>query len=320
MNLFDIHSVYIWFLIFLAGIFILVKAADYFNKSAENIGLSFGMSPFIIGILLTAIGTSLPELITSVLAVLSGSSEIVAGNVTGSNISNILLIIGIVAVVNRLPIKMHAEFINVDLQFLIGSTIFATICLVDGKFTMFEGILSLTAFLVYFIYLVRSTKFSRIESRMQAKEKKAGFRDYLQFVFSGFLIYIAAQIVIESIVFVSGYYRIGAGIVAAGALALGTSLPELVVSLDAVKKGNVDYAIGNILGSSIFNSFLVLGYSSLFGQLKVETEVISIALPFMVVATFLFYLMTRDKTVTQWEGYLYILIYILFISKLLSTI
>ena len=318
MDIPDFGSIYIWILIFFAGLFILVKSADYFNKAAESIGLSFGMSPFIIGILITAIGTSLPELVTSVLAVSGGESEIVPGSVGGSNVANIFLIIGVVSIIHRLPIKMQADFINVDLQFLIGSAIFATICCYDGTFTLLEGILSLLAFAVYFIYLIRSTKMSRLESQLETEVNRATSKDYFQFIFSGILVFIAAQIVIESVVHISDYFQIGSGIIAAGALALGTSLPELVVSFDAIKKGNVDYAIGNILGSSIFNSFLVLGLASMFGKIIVEDEVIQIVLPFMLVATFLFYLLTRDKTVTQWEGYLYILMYILFISKLVS--
>ena len=320
MNIPDPGNIYIWIFIFLAGLFILVKSADYFNKAAESIGLSFGMSPFIIGILITAIGTSLPELVTSVLAVIKDTSEIVPGSVAGSNVANIFLIIGVVSIIHRIPIKMHADFINVDLQFLIGSAIFATICCYDGLFSHLEGILSLIAFVVYFIYLIRSTKMSRLESKLESEAHKATVKDYLQFVFSGILVFIAAQIVIQAVVYMSHYFNIGSGIIAAGALALGTSLPELVVSFDAIQKGNVDYAIGNILGSSIFNSFLVLGFASVFGEIVVEQEVIQIVLPFMLVATFLFYLLTRDKTVTQWEGYLYILLYILFISKLISMV
>jgi cation:H+ antiporter len=313
-----INNIYLWLLILFLALFILVKAADYFNKAAETIGLSFGMSPFIIGVLITSIGTSLPELITSIIAVLQGASEIVPGNVAGSNVTNIFLILGIVAIVHRKPILLMSEFITVDLQFLIGSALFISIAFSDGIFSLFEGILCLSAFVVYFFYLLKSARKTRAFFPGNKEKEKAGVKHYLQFVFSAGLIYGAGQLVIRGVVFVSEYYMIGTSVIAAGVVALGTSLPELVVSLDAVRKNKSDYAIGNILGSSIFNSFWVLGFSSLFGVIIVSLEVISLIMPMMLIATFLFYMLTRDKVITLWEGMLFLLFYILFISKLLS--
>ena len=134
----EITNIYLWFLILGSGLFMLVKAADFFNKAAEIIGLSLGMSPFVIGILLTAIGTSLPELITSVLSVSHGVSEIVPGNVCGSNVANIFLVIGLVAAIHKRDIELRAQFINVDLQFLIGSAMFVAFCMWDGEFSRVE--------------------------------------------------------------------------------------------------------------------------------------------------------------------------------------
>ena len=315
----EITSIYIWLLILVVGLFVLVKAADYFNKAAERIGLSLGMSPFVIGILITAIGTSLPELITSVIAVVQNVSEIVPGNVGGSNVANIFLVIGVVAAVNRKKIELHAEFINVDLQFLIGSAIFAAFCMWDGEFSRVEGILSLAAFAVFFFYLWKNTIDSRKESKAKAERPKASWKDYVQFVVSGIFVFGAAQMVIRSVVFTADHFEIGSGVVAAGVVALGTSLPELVVSLDAIKKGKSDYAIGNILGSSIFNSLWVLGFASMFGTLTVSENVKEIVIPFMLAATGLFYLLTRDKVISRWEGYFYVVFYALFMSKLALT-
>jgi len=313
----EITNIYLWLLILFLGLFVLVKAADYFNKAAETIGLSFGMSPFLIGVLITALGTSLPELITSIIAVTQGASEIVPGNVAGSNITNIFLIIGIIAIVHRKPIHLISEFITVDLQFLIGSALFVAITFSDNRFSLFEGILCLAGFAIYFTYLVKSTKKSPIQQGGNTAERASNVRSYLQFILSGALIYGAAQVVIRSVVFTADHYHIGSSVIAAGVVALGTSLPELVVSLDAVRKNKTDYALGNILGSSIFNSFWVLGFASLFGTIVVSDEVVYLIMPIMLVATFLFYMLTRDKTITAWEGALFLLFYILFISRLI---
>ena len=319
------------FIILFAGLLVLIKAADYFNRSAESIGLSFGMSPFTIGILITAIGTSLPELITSIIAVNQGASEIVPGNVAGSNVTNIFLVVGLVAMVNRKPIELMQSFITVDLHFLVGSALFSAICMADGQFTFFEGVLSLMAFGVFFFYLVKSTKSNGngnsnlSDIALTIKEEgtpptRAGFKTWIILIISGAFIYIAAEMTIKSVVYVANFYDIGSGVVAAGLVALGTSLPELVVSLNAIKKGKSDYAIGNILGSSIFNSFWVLGFSSLFGTIQVSKEVRSVVIPFMLAATLLFYLLTRDKKVSNWEGFLYVVFYLLFLSKLIETL
>ncbi|MEQ6120753.1 calcium/sodium antiporter [Reichenbachiella sp. MALMAid0571] len=315
----DINNIYLWILILFLGLFVLVKAADYFNKAAEKIGLSFGMSPFIIGVLITAVGTSLPELITSAVAVAQGVSEIVPGNVAGSNITNIFLIIGIVAIVHQKPIHLFSEFIMVDLQFLIGSALFISLAFIDNKISSLEGILCLAGFGIYFHYLITSTKRTRLLRKEPEPGQRSTYKDYLQFLFSSILIYIAAHIVINAVVFTSDYYDVGTSIVAAGVLALGTSIPELVVSLDAVKKGKSDYALGNIMGSSIFNSFWVIGFSSLFGVIVVPDVIITLIMPVMLIATFLFYMLTRDKVITAWEGALFLLFYILFIFKLITV-
>lgn len=312
-----IQNIYLWLIILLIGLFVLVKAADYFNKSAEVIGLSFGMSPFIIGILITAIGTSLPELVTSAIAVTQGASVIVPGNVAGSNITNIFLIIGIVTLVHRKPIQLLAPFITVDLQFLIGSALFVAIAFIDGTFSLFEGLLCLAGFSIYFLYLLKSSK-NGANGAASKKKQKAPIKHYLQFLLSGALVYGAGHMVIQSVVFTANFFNVGPSIVAAGVVALGTSLPELVVSIDAIKKEKVDYALGNIMGSSIFNSFWVLGFSSLFGTIEVSEPVIYFILPVMLIAVFLFYMLTRDKVVTAWEGALFLLFYVLFISRLIT--
>lgn len=313
-----VNNIYLWLLILFLGLFVLVKAADFFNKAAETIGLSFGMSPFIIGVLITSIGTSLPELITSTIAVIQGASEIVPGNIAGSNVTNIFLILGIVSIVHRKPILLSSDFITVDLQFLIGSVLFISVAFADGVFSLFEGILCLLAFVVYFLYLLQSAKKNRVIFQLNQHPKKATLKYYIQFFLSAGLIYIAGQVVIRGVVFISDYYQIGTSVIAAGVVALGTSLPELVVSLDAVRKNKSDYAIGNILGSSIFNSFWVMGFASLFGSIIVSEEVISFIMPMMLIATFLFYMLTRDKMISIWEGALFLLFYILFVSKLVS--
>jgi cation:H+ antiporter len=308
-------NIYIWLFLLIVSLVVLVNAASYFNKAAESIGLSFGMSPFVIGVLITAIGTSLPELITSILAVIQGASDIVPGNVAGSNIANIFLVIGLVAVIYRKPIKLESIQVTVDLQFLMGSSLFIALAFWDGVFSLFEGILCLIGFAVYFHYLMGSLK--RADRQDEEHDlHKASWKDYLWFFLAGGLIYAAAYVTVQSVVHTAQYFEVASSVVAAGVLALGTSLPELVVSLDAIRKGKSEYALGNILGSSIFNCFWVMGIASLFGAIIVTEEVTTLIMPVMLIASFLFYMFTRDKQIAWWEGALFLLFYVLFISKL----
>jgi cation:H+ antiporter len=186
----------------------------------------------------------------------------------------------------------------------------------DNGVSVLEGILCLAGFIIYFHYLIASTR-RRIKSENEVLPT-ASVRHYLQFMMSGVLVYFAASIVIESVIFTSDYFNVGKSIVAAGVVALGTSLPELVVSLDAVRKNKSDYAMGNIMGSSIFNSFLVVGFSSLFGHITIPKAVTDFIMPVMLIATFLFFMLTRDRLISAWEGALFLVFYVFFIATLLT--
>jgi len=316
-------EVLIWIIVFAVSLFVLIKASDYFTHSAEKIGLYFGLPVFIIGVTIVAIGTSLPELISSIFAVLEGYSEIVVGNVVGSNIANIFLILGIAAIVSK-KLRITYEIIHVDLPILVGSAFLFTVMIFDGVFTIPEALLSLIGISVYFFYILSSEKRHEdtdIKKEMKGelrKKKELDTKTWIILVVSTFFIYIGAKYTIESVIQLSGIFDIGTEIIALGVVALGTSLPELTVSIVAAKKGKPEIAVGNILGSNIFNTFVVMGVPALFGVLIIPQSILSFALPMMLVATLLFFFMTREKEVSKWEGYLLLLFYVFFIGKLFS--
>ena len=315
-----LDNIFLWIALLIVSLFVLVKAADYFNQATERIGRSFGLSPFLIGILIVSVGTSLPELVSSIIAVMQGASEIVAGNVLGSNITNIFLILGIATIVNNKPIHVQSKFINVDLQFLLGSALFVGIAIVDGSFNIYEGLLCIVGFIIYLLYLIRNDHHPGLAINEFYDDLKVvvSWKDYLVFVASAGLIYIGGEFTIISAIEISEYFGIGKDIIAASTIALGTSIPELIVSIDAIRKGKTDYAMGNILGSSIFNLFWVMGISSLFGKIMISESTQKVLLPFMLIATFIYFIVTRDKRITKWEGMLFLLFYVLFISKLFA--
>jgi cation:H+ antiporter len=304
------------FLGLLTGLFLLIKAADYFNRSAENIGIALGLSPFIIGVVLVGIGTSLPELISSCISVVKGFSEIVPGNVLGSNIANIFLIIGIISAIAPKSIVLSEKSIMVDLQFLMGSALFVAVTIYDGIFNVFEGLLCILMFIGYIFYQL--TDINSAENQGQVKPK-ATVKDYLVFIGSSAVIYFSADITIDSVISISDYLQIGKEVIAASMIAVGTSLPELVVSVNATKRGSADVAIGNIVGSCIFNVLWVMGFSSLFGNISIPASVIATTLPFMLIATLLFFVMTRNRSFSRYMGIVFLLFFVLFLAKLFNA-
>lgn len=313
----------IWIGIFAVSLLVLIKASDYFTDSAEKIGLFFGLPAFIVGVTIVAIGTSLPELISSIFAVLRNSSEIVVGNVVGSNITNIFLILGIAAIVGK-KLKITYELTHVDIPILVGSAFLFAAMIWDGVFTLPEALLSIVGIIIYFLYTVNSEReYKDVEIKKEMKEeirkkKKLDIKTIAILVVSAIFIFIGARYTIESVIELSEIFNLGKEIIAVSAVALGTSLPELAVSITAVRKGKPEIAVGNILGSNIFNTFVVMGVPAFFGALIIPQSILTFALPMMLIATLMFFFITQDKEVTKWEGYLLLLFYVFFIGKVFN--
>jgi cation:H+ antiporter len=305
----------IWILIFILSIALLVKGSDWFTDAAEHLSHRLGISPFIIGVTVVSIGTSLPELASSIAAVVMGESSIVTGNVMGSNIANIFLVLGAGAIVAG-NLKSKWEMRKVDLPILFAATFLLAMMVIDGSFSFYEGIFLLVGYGVYLHYLHHQ---HRLEDAKLKKTKGNWLRKViLPLLGGGLLVYFGATYTVQSVIEIASRTAISSGTIAVTAIALGTSLPELMVTVVAVLKKKQEMALGNVLGSNIFNIFGVMGISSLFGTLIVPYELLTFALPMLVVATFMMYFVTaQDKTVTKWEGCLLLLLYAFFVIMLL---
>ena len=297
-------------LIFVVAIIVLLKGSDWFIDSAEKIGLSFGISPFVIGITIVAFGTSLPELATSVAAVLQGSSEIVIGNVIGSNIANIALVMGLVAIVIKL-ITLDNNIWHIDMGYLWGATFLLGFVIYDGHVSRFEAITFVVGIVIFLLYSLGSQ-----DAGNKDDLPKTNARDYILLVLGGIFIYGGATYTVVAIEELSAIAGISKEVISLSAVALGTSLPEVAVSLQAARKGKTSLAIGNIVGSNIFNIFVVTGISALVGPLVIPAEVINYSYPFMLALTLLFGVMTNNGKVTNWEGFLLMLFYLFYLVKL----
>ncbi len=314
----------IFSLIFVASLLVLVKASDFFTDSAEKIGLYIGLPPFIIGVTIVSIGTSLPELISSVLAVLEGSSEIVVANVVGSNIANIFLIIGAACLIGSKSLRITYDLVSVDLPLFVGSTFLLVLSVWDQKFSAGEALIFITAYIMYLFYTIKdSEEEEEQEQKNNVDERKSSrylLRQILIVILSIVFIYLGAKYTIDSLVAISEILNIGKEIIAVSAVALGTSLPELVVTINAAKKGQEEVAIGNVLGSNIFNTFMVMGIPGLVGRLTIPETVLTGGIPTLLAGTFLLFFATQDKKLTIWEGWLFLIMYGWFIGTTFNLI
>ena len=304
-------------LTFAASLLVLLAAARFFTQGAERIGLALGMSPFAVGVLIVSVGTSLPELVASIVAANRGTSEIVLGNVLGANLSNLLLVMGAVAVAARASLRLGEQYILIDLHFLLGSVLLLALALRDGVVGRLEGVALLAAYAVYLLYLVR-------EGRAEAEPTRGGaagpapavaWRDLLVLGACAALIYLGARYTISSLETIALRAGVSADLVALTLLSLGTTLPELVVSATAARAGKADVAVGNVLGSCVFNTLAVTGTASLVGPLQTTPELRELPLPVFGASALLFYLLTLDKRVSRWEGVLLLLVYGFFILE-----
>lgn len=328
---------------FILSLIAMVKGADWFIESAEKIGLAMGMSPFVIGVVIVGIGTSFPEMISSLTAVFRGVPEIVVANVIGSNIANILLIVGASAVIGR-TLSVTKNLIDLDLPLLAVTTMLFGAVAMDGTVAVAESIILLIAFGVYIAYslLYRDglamemeegdMSLKNIPDRSERRHLETIHphdiisRPALNLkVFAMLLVGLAglifgAQYLIESVVGISSVFAISAGVISLFAVAVGTSLPELLVSVRAALHKKSELALGNIFGSNAFNMLIVTAVPGLWGALPIDMQTLTYGLPMMIVATTLFIISGISRRIHVYEGGLYIVFYIFFIGKVFGLI
>jgi cation:H+ antiporter len=299
----------------------LVGAARFFTGAAEQVGLAFGMSPFAVGVFIIAVGTSLPELVAAVLAVSRGSSEIVSGNVLGANTANLLLILGVISATSRRGIRLGEQRITIDLNFMLGSAMVLTVCMFDGTVGRLEALALLCCYLAYVGYLLTEGRSVIAEVPDQGAEapplsRRVQPRAWMTLLAAGAAIYVSGDFTLDGLMTLAARVGISPAIASLTILSLGTTLPELVVSLTAVHAGRSEMAVGNILGSCIFNAFGVVGVGALVGPLTVPPELLRLPLPAFVGSALLFYQLTSDKRVSRWEGMLFVILYLLLLAEL----
>lgn len=305
-----------WVVMFVVGMYILIRAASAFLFSAERFGYALGMPSYLVGVTIVSLGTTLPELTSSVLGVLRGYAEIPAGTAVGSIVTNILLVLGVV-VIYAGQIDITKRLSRASIPLFIGATILLVLGLRDGALSVGEATLSVIAFVLYLLYAIsleRQASFGKVVPN--GEEHRFSSRMVWSLVIPPVFIYGGAELTIFALSELSMRLNIGTGILSATALAFGTSLPELVIGVSAVMRDKAEIAIGNVLGANIINATLVMGVAGLIGTPIISAEMISIGLPLLIASAVLYYVLVREDTISQWSGWMLLLFYAYYIGEL----
>lgn len=248
-------------ILLVVGFVMLVKGADWFVDGAASLAARFGIPQLVIGLTIVAMGTSLPEAAVSITAALKGNAGITIGNVLGSNILNVLIILGITAVI--VPVAIQKSTLLYEIPFmLVISVAFLAMGITRQSVTRIEGVMLWVFFVMYLVYLYFLSKRSK-DAEEEEQKKMPVWKCLLFIVLGGIMIVLGSDFAVNGASQLARMFGVSERFIGLTIVALGTSLPELVTSVTAARKGNADIAIGNIVGSNIFNILFVLGTSAL---------------------------------------------------------
>ena len=280
-------------------------SADLFTNNGAKIARIFNISPLIIGLLIFGFGTSAPEMLVSGLAAYSGHPEMSVGNAFGSNIFNIGLVLGITALI--LPINVEKSVLKKEWVFLFLSTLVAGLLLLDQYLSFYDGLILLALLILFLFYVFKQSKkdslngIDDVDSKINNKEKG---KTWLLLIVSLVILISSAKLVVWSGTVLASIFGVPELIIGLTVVALGTSLPELAVSISSALKKQHEMVIGNIIGSNIFNTLGVLAIPGLISPFKIPTELLSRDYIYIFILTFLIVILSfKDKKINRFGGF-----------------
>ncbi|WP_405304094.1 calcium/sodium antiporter [Methanobrevibacter sp.] len=305
-------SIIIQIVLLLVGFVFLIKGSDFFVDGASSIASLLRIPTIIVGLTIVAFGTSAPEAAVSITSSITGSNAMAVSNVIGSNMFNLLMVIGLSALLGEL--LMEKNTLNKDLPFLVGITLlFAAFILIGWDISSIEGIILLIILILYIIYLIFTARKS--EDADVVEKPKLSLPKSIIFIIVGLIgIVLGGDLVVNSASDIAIALGMSETLVGLTIVAIGTSLPELVTSLTALKKGENQLVIGNVIGSNTFNILFVLGASSAISSIPLESSML-IDVIFMVVVTVICFIFgkTQDKFDKR-EGAILVTLFIVYMA------
>lgn len=309
-------------ILLVVGFVVLIKGADIFVDGASNLARNFKLSKMLIGLTIVAFGTSAPEFAVSIQSILAGSGEIVLGNVVGSNILNILLILGCASLVHDLRVKNSTVKKEMPMTLLLTSLL---VVLMSDKvlnnqeniLTRGDGITILLFFCVFIYYLISMMR-NKSEEHEEDEKVYSLIKSIIYTIGGIIAIILGSNLVVNSATFIAEEIGISERIIGLTIIALGTSLPELVTSIVATRKGEYDIAIGNVVGSNIFNIGIVLGLPvAIFGSIPVGTFSY-LDLGFLLASALaLFAFSVNDYKIRKYEGIMLLIMFVIYYTMIL---
>ncbi len=309
----------------LLGFVLLIWSADEFTENGAKIANIFRISPLVIGMLIFGFGTSAPEMLVSGIAAYEGNAGLSIGNAIGSNIFNIALVLGLSAMI--MPIKVRENILKKEWIFLMVATLCAGLLLYDNQLVFTDGLILLSLLILFFIYTFREAKNNKHhefdELQDLDKDASAG-KTWLMLIVGLVVLISSAKLVVWGGVGIAKEVGLSDLVIGLTVIALGTSLPELAVSIASALKGRHEMVVGNIIGSNLFNTIAVLAMPALIHPTMVSTEVMSRDYPAMFALTVLLFLvsykLSKRHVIGRLEGAILVAVFIFYMSQLLVDV
>ena len=306
-------------ILIVVGFFLLIKGADFLVEGSSNVAKKFHIPEIIIGLTIVSIGTSMPELFVSITSALDGYSDMAIGNVIGSNVANLLLILGVSTVIHSVKFKRETRLIEIPLC-LVFTIIFMIVCNINQDVTRIEAIILIILFVLFILYTIimafKGEKFDSKDEEAIVEEKeekeKSTLKNVIYIIIGIVALKFGGDLTVNNAVNVAKTVGLSEKIISLTILAIGTSLPELVTSVSAAIKGKSDIAIGNILGSNIFNLLLIIGVSALIKPITYNISY-NMDMSILIIATVvlaLFPSIPPKNKMTRFNGIIYLGLYI----------
>jgi len=311
-------------ILFFVGLLVLYFGAEGLVQGASSVALQYGIKPVVVGLTVVALGTSMPEFLVNLFAVIAGESPLALGNIIGSNISNIALILGCSALI--LPLTVTPEILRREYPIMLGVMVLFYLTALDGRIGMFDGIgmvLLLIGLGSYLFYETHQTStaavIDQIEGELEAADPEMSALKKAIYLIGGMVgLAVGAHLMVDSAVEIANYLGIATGIIGLTAVALGTSLPELAASMVSAAKSESDMSVGNVMGSNMLNVLFVVGTISIFDPLEVERRSIMIDFPVMIgFCALLFPLVWSDYRVSRIGGIILLLSFLGYMAYLM---
>lgn len=306
----------------LGGLVLLATGAERLVRGSSALALRLGVTPLVVGLTVVAFGTGSPELFVSIQAALKGESGIALGNIVGSNIGNVALILGVSAIAR--PMKVRSELIKREVPVMITITVALCLLLVDGLLSRFDGLLLVVGSVGYttFAYIAalrdRSALVAEEFKEALVEPRRAAWLDVLFVVIGFLLLLVGANLLLAGAVNIAEQFGVSQVVIGLTIVAIGTSLPELATSVVASVKREPDVAFGNAIGSNILNILLVLGVASLIRPIETQGLRVFDLGALLASAVILFPLMWRGWVLNRWEGALLLAAYVAYLYSVVS--